>query len=1432
MPLMRFQIDEGSIANINKQFLEIQKNLQRTADSNYINLKINADDFNKNITTANNSIKDMSSSTRSFASEIGNVIKRSLEWSLCLIGIKNTIDIIKGGFSEIASLSKENVNISMITGKSVKDIEAMNQGWLNTAKSLGILNSEVMAGAESWMRSGISIDEANKNLETTSKLAKIAGEDNKSMADSLIVIKNSYKLNSEELEGYASKVSLLDNQSATSSEKINKAMMYSAETFKSMGVDMDTALSWITNFSEKSSMSGEAIGRNFRSMMLNFHKVQDDVKNGNKEETDAVNKLELLLASKNIKLRESKDKWRDLGSVIKDIQQNINKFNQVELSNVAFKIGGKEQAEYALSTLNNMKRIDELNQKLKDDSGAKALNDSYKKYIDSIEYRTNNLKNSITQFYENTISSNFIKNVVSGLNSVVTTLDYLVNSNKKAGIALLALSTSLILVVKNASTVEGIFAQLNIVFSSFTIIASKVGVITALSEGFNILATSVKAVTLALLTNPLTYVVAAIGVATAAIISHVHHQRELKEQTDNLTQSYKNLTTALKENNIESMKAETENLKKQQDNLQKLIQQRAELEEKIKNVIPEVKGKNSLQNLESELNSVDKSISEQEKVLKDAGVAYDSVTGKIDVLTKAEFQLKNNEIVEKIKQEADAESKNKEMIIGLIQEYQQLDAIENKNSVQKERMSQLSKELSNDISGLKTQTDKYGNTTIQNTGLLGKEITILNTEGGTVKTLANVKLTAAKNNAQAQVGETKMTYQEICKRIDMYAAESKAITDLYNQQGNLDKAIYGKQQKTWDFKTNSWHYADPLSQFLNNDIKQYNDEYKTLVDAKTTLDEIYNTGSTNSTDFGNDSSSPSSGYMPTSSSDSSKSKSSKTTYTMEANEIDDYSVSLDRINDSLTTQDGQISSLNDKITYYKSLTTSDAQQKALETENQLLDQQKAKLTSLEENNTQDKGLLGLMGTMEEDFRKDFKSDQYGLGSLSEDDFKAIENKLFPTKTFVSEAEKNAYEARKKAFEQWVQDYTKVRTQVRGLSDEITKTQIDIANTTKDISEINKTISEAIEKQTESAVEKSVYGGQTQQQWEDQNNIKIKGLQDQLDIMQKQDEQLEKQNTLQDEYNKLIEDEKKLTEVNSEKIVHEYTGQGETGWEWEADPKAVKEAQDTLQDDQKTYNKTVRDNARKAQEDEISDQINALQEEAETRSNTLNRMNDIVKDAFGSGENPSPNSLLGIISTSLTTMNDLTSGKFKDLIKSIQDNLTLSIPTAYSNASSSNASSSSSDSITVNTDIDKQMLLAKHPELNVTVQKGAGATGKDRYETLKMNEKILGYANGGETELTGLHWLDGESGKPERVLSATQTESFDKLVKFAPNLVTLGENIAKYMYRPITSMPELTRTVNNNTNTDKGTTNNIYIDQVVTPNVDNFVSQLKNKIKYD
>ena len=752
----------------------------------------------------------------------------------------------------------------MITGDSIENVEKMNSGWLKMAKDLKVVNSEVVSGAESWLRSGVSMEEANANLETTTKLAKIAGESNKDMADALIVVKNAYDMNSQSLESYASKVRLLDNQSATSSEKINSAMQYSAESFKEAGIDIDTALSYITNFSEKSAKSGSSIGNTFKSIMTNFHKMQDDVKNGDKEETDAVNKLELLLAKKGIALRKSKDEWFDLGMVIKNIQQNIGKFSEVEKSDLAFKIGGKENMEATLSTLNNMQRIDELNSKLKGDSGATALNNSYSKYLQSDQAQIANLKNSLTELRMTVTNSNTINSVVRDFTSFLMVTDRVVKGLGGLKNTVIILTTAIV-TLKSEAIRGAIIDFISMASSSGILLTS----ITGLSVGINALKTAL----LGLLTNPVTWAIVAttavVGVITLAI-NHMEQlkeeQKELKEQTQKITKAQKDFNDALDTKKVDDMKTALQGLKdalnydNSKNNLEKDIKELKELQDENKNDLVNPFSHSLVRKVDEDESHLKKKIENEKKAIKE----YEEAEAKVKALDYETAQQDAKNIALKL-QEANAN-------VGLVNSYQAVyDKLVQGIPLTEEENALNDKMLQ--------QYPEYTRQLNSKTNAYGVNFTALKTNTDAQKALAEVEFEEYKVSIRTNEEKTNQMIDETQKRITAINTEIASIDALMVKQSEMANEAQTLFQSPIDGDS---LVADSINKLKDSNAEKEKDLSKQLAESQAALARLQATKSAydtvlNSTIqdiMGSGSGSGSGGYTPVTTDNSGKSSNS------------------------------------------------------------------------------------------------------------------------------------------------------------------------------------------------------------------------------------------------------------------------------------------------------------------------------------------------------------------------------------------------------------------------------------------------------------------------------------------------------------------------------------------------------------------------------
>lgn len=72
-------------------------------------------------------------------------------------------------------------------------------------------------------------------------------------------------------------------------------------------------------------------------------------------------------------------------------------------------------------------------------------------------------------------------------------------------------------------------------------------------------------------------------------------------------------------------------------------------------------------------------------------------------------------------------------------------------------------------------------------------------------------------------------------------------------------------------------------------------------------------------------------------------------------------------------------------------------------------------------------------------------------------------------------------------------------------------------------------------------------------------------------------------------------------------------------------------------------------------------------------------------------------------------------------------------------------------------------------------------GKEGYvpeEYMDEFRRRYGFKSGGQTQRTGWHWLDGESGKPEEVLSADDTKYWRKMIDLSPEFIKAMEGTTK------------------------------------------------------
>lgn len=961
-----------SFANSTKNAEQAQKTITvttRNANNEIRREKIVIDEATQSIYKQSESISNNASRMKGFGDSMKSAFGGLKSYMSTMLGLYAIIGQIRNGLHGLSEINKVQTNIRMITGMNREQVQGLTKDFSTLAGELYTTNKEIMNGAESFMRAGKSI-EATRNLLKASTIGSaISGQNNKETSEQLIAISNGFKMNAEnakEMMNIVDTLSTIDNNASTSFAELAEGMSRTSSSAQMAGTDMKTLASYIGVVSSTTRKSANSIGESFKSLFARYQ----DIKQGKKfdAENEALGNVEISLNKVGVAIRKDATHFRAFSDVINDLKGKWKSLSDIQKADISKSLAGTRQRENFLVLMDNLDQVDKLQDKIKNSAGS-AEQKFNEAYGESTEAKINKLKHSVEEFWMSVTSSSTINHLVGGVTTIVQGLTQITQSGIGTKLAIAGLGFTLLITTKHFGgfikaliTGKGMIGGVSTELSAFQIImklftASEITATTA-TGAFTGAITSLKGAMTALFATPAGLIFlaisSAIGVATYAIIKHMKKQKELKQKNEELSKSYKDLTTAIKNNNITEIKSSADNVKKEQKKLQDLIKQQKELQKSMANheVATSVKG-GYARNKSQEIYETNKAIEEQIKALKQAGFHVDEITGKIQELSQAENELKVNGFFEHVQGLAQEQAKYKKEIVALWREYQTLSAVENKNENQKYRLKQITDDLKRYMGDLTVETNKNGVATINNTELVGKQIDALDTENVSIDKLIDIKIQQAQQTQICEGNMTKCVYAEVGNRIKAYQSEIGALQAIRGLAFNKTYMMTGGD------KIDSLAHQFGLktgSEQIDGQIKARQDEINLLKDKEKEwndrVDKLKNSlvapsAPSHPNYSPQDVRGSSSKRKGSSSGSKSKYSTDNTKYTYTGQALNAIDGIIKTINDSIEQTDNNIESLTQKIANLQSLESKSNYNEIIEQENKKLEQQRLKVDKLQ-----------------------------------------------------------------------------------------------------------------------------------------------------------------------------------------------------------------------------------------------------------------------------------------------------------------------------------------------------------------------------------------------------------------------------------------------------------------------------------------------------
>lgn len=331
------------------------------------------------------------------------------------------IQVIRQAINNVIELDKCVTDLQIATGKSREETEKLIKEYASLGKEIGATTAEVANSADTWLRQGYNISEANKLIKDSLMLSKLGQLESEEAAKALTSAMKGYKIAVEDATSIVDKFTAVDMKAAISAGDIATAMAETAAGADVAGVSMDRLIGYIATTGEVTQDGAESVGVFFKTLFARMGNVKAG-KFVDDETGESLNDVEKILGSLDIKLREDNGLFRDFGDVLDEVGDKWETFDNVQQHAIATAFAGTRQQEKFIVLMENYG--DALNYaNVAATSTGTAESKFEDAYLNSIEAKVNALTASWEQLSQTIISSDFIKGLVDGLKGFLDVLN-------------------------------------------------------------------------------------------------------------------------------------------------------------------------------------------------------------------------------------------------------------------------------------------------------------------------------------------------------------------------------------------------------------------------------------------------------------------------------------------------------------------------------------------------------------------------------------------------------------------------------------------------------------------------------------------------------------------------------------------------------------------------------------------------------------------------------------------------------------------------------------------------------------------------------------------------------------------------------------------------------------------------------------------------
>ena len=338
---------------------------------------------------------------------------KTFVWSMANRAVDIFTKSVSNAVRFIYDLDESLNNIRVVTNMSASEMDNFAKKANDVAQALGQTTVAYTEGALLYLQQGKSMEEAAALTEATLIASNITGESTAQTAELLTAAMNGYNLAATEAMNITDKFAAVGAATGADFYELATGMSRVASMANTVGIGFDSLNAQIATISSVTREAPETIGTALKTIYARMSQMKME---GSVTDEDGITyttgKAAEALEAVGISILEVNGEMRDMEDVVTEVGNKWDGLTQIQKVAVAEALAGKQQLNKFISLFNNWDMYQDALATSINSSGA-AMEQNEKR-MDSLKYKTNQLKSATEEMYLTVINSDLFKGLIDG----------------------------------------------------------------------------------------------------------------------------------------------------------------------------------------------------------------------------------------------------------------------------------------------------------------------------------------------------------------------------------------------------------------------------------------------------------------------------------------------------------------------------------------------------------------------------------------------------------------------------------------------------------------------------------------------------------------------------------------------------------------------------------------------------------------------------------------------------------------------------------------------------------------------------------------------------------------------------------------------------------------------------------------------------------